>query len=375
VRFTPVLCRRSALALCLSLPFAPFAATARAEIKIGFSAPLSGPLTAVGQQLRAGAEQAVRDINAKGGVLGQKLVLVVEDDGALPNQAVSVANKLTTQGVVAVIGHLQSSTTLPAAKIYGDEGIITITPTATAPEVTESANGLVFRTCGRDDQQGAAAVAYLAQTYVGKRIAVLHDQTTYGKGLADVTKKGLEAKGFTPVLYAAITPGERDYSATVTKLKAEQADLVYYGGYYSDAAQLLRQMRDGGLNAALMTGDTLATDDFWALAGPVAGEGALMTFSADARSIPAAKQAMANFRAAGYEPGSFPLYAYAAVELWAKGAEAAGSAIGEKVAKALRQRSYETAIGTLAYDAKGDRVQADYVVYRWSRGSYSRVEP
>ncbi|WP_029014356.1 branched-chain amino acid ABC transporter substrate-binding protein [Niveispirillum irakense] len=343
-----------------------------ADIKVGFAAPLSGPLAAVGEQLRTGTQQALADINAKGGVLGEKLVLVTEDDGGLPAQAVSVANKLVTQDVAVVIGHLQTGTTLPAAKIYGDEGILTITPTATAPEVTEDGGDLMFRTCGRDDQQGPVAAAYIARHLKDKRIALLQDQTTYGKGLADATKQALNAAGIQEVLYTSLKGGERDYTALVTRLKAERAEVVYFGGYYSDAAQFVRQMREAGLDSIFISGDTLASDDYMALAGP-AGEGTLMSFSADARTLPAAATVLEGFQARGEKPGAYTLYAYAALQVWAQAAEKAGSSDGAKVARALRDRRYDSVIGPLSFDEKGDRRDTDYVIYRWAGGKYSTV--
>jgi branched-chain amino acid transport system substrate-binding protein len=360
------------VAFVLPLLMAVAAFPAAAEIKVGFAAPLSGPLAAVGDQLRQGTSQAIADINAKGGVLGEKLVLVAEDDGGLPTQAVAVANKLVIQNVSVVIGHLQSGTTIPAAKVYGDEGIITITPTATSPEVTEQAGGLIFRTCGRDDQQGPVAAAYIAKHFKDKRVVLLHDQATYGKGQADATKAALNALGVQEVLYTSLTSGERDYTALVTRVKAAQADVVYYGGYYSDAAQLVRQMRAAGVAAAFVSGDTLASDDYLALSGP-AGEGTLMTFSADARTLPSAKAVLDGFAARKQEPGAYTLYAYAAVQVWAQAVAKVGVTSGEKVAKALREGEHETVIGRLSFDTKGDRTNTDYVMYQWKGGKYAPI--
>ncbi|WP_114391595.1 branched-chain amino acid ABC transporter substrate-binding protein [Oleisolibacter albus] len=345
---------------------------ALAEIRIGLAVPLSGQFAAVGDQLRRGTEQAVADLNAKGGVLGEKLVLVVADDGGVPTQAVSVANRLATDGVVLVVGHLQSGTTIPAAKVYEEEGIVVITPTATAPDVTEGGQEMVFRTCGRDDQQGAVAGPWLAGNFKGKRVAVINDQTTYGKGLADATTAAMKARDLTPVYEGTLTAGEKDFTALVTALKAAEVEAVYYGGYYPEAALLVRQARDQGLKAQFVSGDTLASGEFWSIAGDK-GEGMAMTFSADARTLPAAQAALASLRANGPEPGAYTLYAYAAVQVWAGAAEKAGSSDGLKVAKALRQGQVPTAIGPLGFDAKGDRTSTDYVMYRWSKGSYAPI--
>lgn len=362
--------RTSPLILVAAMTALAVAAPARADIRIGIAAPLTGQLAAVGEQLRLGTEQAAADINARGGVQGQKLVVTVADDGGVPAQAVAVANRLVTEGVVMVVGHLQSGTTIPASQIYADEGVVVITPTATSPAVTEGKLDLVFRTCGRDDQQGGIAGAWLAKTYAGKRVGVIHDQTTYGKGLADATVAAMAAKGLKPAFTGTLAVGERDFTALVTSLKAASVDAVYFGGLYNEAALLVRQSREAGLQAQFVSGDALASDEFWAIAGP-AGEGLVMTFSADARNAPAAQPVLQAFRARGIEPGAYILYAYAAVQVWAQAAEKAKSAQGPKVAAALRNGSYATAIGPIAYDAKGDRTSTDYVMYRWSKGKFA----
>jgi branched-chain amino acid transport system substrate-binding protein len=365
--------RRSAFLLALtgSLLGTP----ALAEIKVGLAAPLSGQLAAVGQQLRRGTEQAVADLNAKGGVLGQQISLTVVDDGGLPAQAVAVANRLATDRVSLVVGHLQTGTTVPATQqVYEEEGIVTITPTATSPEVTDRGLELIFRTCGRDDQQGAIAADWLVKHYAGRRVAVIHDQTTYGKGLADATKTAINSKGLKEVLYSSLSVGERDFSALVTRLKAANVDAVYFGGLYNEAGLLVRQSREAGLTAQFVSGDTLASEEFWAIAGAT-GNGLVMTFSADARQSPAAKDAVARFRAKGEEPGAYTLYAYAAVEAWAHGATVAKTTDGRKVAAAMRSGPNPTVIGPLSFDAKGDRTSTDYILYRWNDGKYAPVQP
>lgn len=362
--------RRIALSLLAAGLLAGLAGPAAADIRIGFAAPLTGQLAAVGEQLRLGTDQAVADINAAGGVLGRPLVVSVADDGGVPAQAVAVANRLVTEGVVMVVGHLQSGTTIPASQVYGDEGVVVITPTATSPAVTEGGTDLVFRTCGRDDQQGDVAGAWLAANFAGKRVAVIHDQTTYGQGLADATVAAMAAKGLAPVFTGTLAVGERDFTALVTSLRAASVDAVYFGGLYTEAALLVRQSREAGLQAQFVSGDTLASEEFWTIAGP-AGEGLVMTFSADARNAAAARPVLERFRARGVEPGAYTLYAYAAVQVWAQAAAKAGSAQGPKVAAALRDGEYATAIGPIAYDAKGDRTRTDYVMYRWSNGTFA----
>ncbi|HYE50150.1 MAG TPA: branched-chain amino acid ABC transporter substrate-binding protein [Azospirillaceae bacterium] len=359
--------RQFLLAAAVSLALAP---SAHADIKVGFAAPLTGPVASVGEHLRRGAEQAVADINARGGVLGEKLTLVVADDAGVPAQAVAVANWLVRDGVRMVVGHLQTGTTIPASQVYADEGVVVITPTATSPDVTAGGLETVFRTCGRDDQQGAVAGAWLAERYRGRKVAIVHDQTTYGKGIADAVKAAMNAGGLQEAVYTALTSGERDFSALVTRLKAAEVEAVFFGGIYSDAGLLVRQARGAGLAAQFLSGDTLASDEFWAIAGDT-GEGLMMTYSADVKNSAAAADLVARFRAAGYDPASYALYSYAALQVWAQAAEKAGTADGLKVAAALRGAEYPTVIGPLAYDARGDRTRADYVLYRWSNGRFA----
>ena len=194
------------------------AAPASAQIKIGVAGPITGSLASFGKQLTAGAEQAVADINAKGGVLGQQLVLEEGDDACDPKQAVSVANKFAGEGIKFVAGHFCSSSSIPASKVYTEEGILQITPASTNPAFTEGGSWNTFRTCGRDDQQGQFAGPYIAKEFKDRKIAILHDNSTYGKGIADLTKKYMNAAGKQEVLYQAIVPGERDYTALVSRL-------------------------------------------------------------------------------------------------------------------------------------------------------------
>ena len=192
--------------LAAVLAFAP----AQAQIKIGAAGPMTGNYASFGKQLKDGAEMAIADINAAGGVLGQKLALEIGDDACDPKQANSVAQGFASKKVVFVAGHFCSSSSIPASKVYAEEGILQITPASTNPKFTDEGSWNTFRTCGRDDQQGAVAGAYLAKEYGTRKIAILHDNTAYGKGLADETKKAMNKAGKQEALYAAYVPGEKD---------------------------------------------------------------------------------------------------------------------------------------------------------------------
>jgi branched-chain amino acid transport system substrate-binding protein len=346
---------------------------ARADIAIAVAGPMTGPYAVFGAQMKAGAEQAVTDINAAGGVLGQKLVLEVGDDACDPKQAVAVANQLAGKKVVFVAGHFCSGSSIPASDVYHEEGMLQISPASTNPQLTEAGKWNVFRTCGRDDQQGAVAGNYIADKLANKKVAIVHDKQAYSKGLADETKKQLNKRGVTEVMYETITPGEKDYSALVSKLKQAGVEIIYYGGYHTEAGLIVRQMRDQGMTTVLISGDALVTDEYWSITGPL-GEGTLMTFSPDPRKNPIAKPLVATFRAKGIEPEGYTLYTYGAIQAWKQAAEKVGSTDGKKIAAALKAGKFETVLGPIGFDAKGDVTAPGYVFYVWKDGKYDYVQ-
>lgn len=342
---------------------------AHADIRIAAAGPMTGQYAAFGEQIRRGAELAVADINAKGGVLGQKLILEVGDDACDPKQAVAVANQLANKKVVFVDGHYCSGSSIPASDVYNEEGLLQITPASTNPQLTERGLKNVFRICGRDDQQGLIAGEYIAKHFGNVNVAILHDKTAYGKGLADETKKTLHRLGKKETLYEAYTAGERDYSALVSKLKSANIGLIYVGGYHTEAGLIIRQARQQGLKATLMSGDALLTDEFWAITG-AAGEGTLMTFSPDPARNPIAKPIVDKFLKQGYKPEGYTLYSYAAVQAWAQAAQRAGSPKSDAVARVLKAERFDTVLGTVGFDGKGDVKAPGYVVYVWKNGKY-----
>jgi branched-chain amino acid transport system substrate-binding protein len=346
---------------------------AAAETRIGLGAPLTGPDAVFGAELRNGVEQAVTDINAKGGILGQHLVLSTGDDGSDPKKGIAVANAFAAKKIRFVVGHFNSTVTLAASEIYADHGILDITPTSVNPQVTERGLDLVFRTCGRDDQQAAVAAKFLA-SQKNNPVAILHDRTTYGKDLADKTRSALLDLGVKDVLYDGVDKGEKDYSGIVARIKASGAEYVYWGGDASDAGLLVRQMRAQGVGAVLVGGDALASDDFSA-AGGDAAERALMTLPPDPRNEPEAANVVKHFRARGIDPETYTLYAYAAVEVIDQAAIAAGSADPAAMAKLMHSGlPFKTVLGTLSFDAKGDRIEPDYVLFEWKKQPNGRIE-
>ena len=345
------------------------AASANADILIATAGPMTGQYASFGAQMQAGAEQAVEDINAAGGVLGEDLGLAVGDDACDPKQAVAIANQFVNDGVVFVAGHFCSGSSIPASQVYDEEGILQISPASTNPALTDEGGPGVYRVCGRDDQQGLVAGGFMADNFGDMNIAIVHDKTAYGKGLADETRAALNNAGVTESLYEAYTAGEKDYSALVSKLKAEDIDVLYVGGYHTEAGLMVRQMREQGMDTVLMSGDALVTDEYWSITGD-AGEGTLMTFSPDPRKNPAAADIVEAFRAKGIEPEGYVLYTYAAIQAWAQAVEAAGTTDFDAVIEALNAGTFDTVLGEIGFDEKGDVTAPGYVMYEWKDGVY-----
>jgi branched-chain amino acid transport system substrate-binding protein len=359
--------------IALSFAAALSATTAWADIQIAVAGPITGQYASFGEQLQRGAEMAVKDINAAGGVLGEQLVLNIGDDACDPKQAVAVANQMASKGVVFMAGHFCSSSSIPASKVYEEEGILQISPASTNPKYTDEGGWNTHRVCGRDDAQGKVAGALLASKYAGKNVAVLHDKTAYGKGLADETKKAMNANGLAEAMYEAYTPGEKDYTALVSKMKDGNIDAVYVGGYHTEAGLILRQMREQGMKAQLVSGDALVTDEYWSITGEV-GEGTIMTFAPDPQKFPAAKAVVDAFKAENYNPEGYTLYTYAAIQAWAQAATAAATIDPQTVSKQLRSgMELDTVLGKLKLDSKGDVIDAVYVWYVWHDGKYAET--
>lgn len=359
--------------LLASAAMLAFGATAaHADITIATAGPMTGQYASFGAQMKAGAEKAVEDINAAGGVLGQPLSLVVGDDACDPKQAVAVANQMVSEGVTFMAGHFCSGSSIPASQVYTEEGILQISPASTNPALTDDGGDNVFRVCGRDDQQGKIAADYLAENFADSNISILHDKTAYGKGLADATRDELNNLGVIETLYEAYTAGESDYSALVTKLNSEDIDVVYVGGYHTEAGLIARQMREQGMATQLISGDALVTDEFWSITG-AAGEGTLMTFGPDPRNFAEAAEVVADFEEAGIDPEGYTLYTYAAIQVFQQAAEAAGSTDLDAVAAALKDGTFQTVLGELTFDNKGDVEQPAYVWYQWSEGTYTEM--
>jgi branched-chain amino acid transport system substrate-binding protein len=340
---------------------------AQAQMSLAVTGPITGANASFGAQLTNGVHQAVDDINAKGGILGQKITVEEGDDASDPKQGVSVANKFVGDGVKFVVGPFNSGVTIPASDVYADNGVLMITPSATNPQVTDRKLWDVFRTCGRDDQQGKVWADLALGKLKDKKIAIVHDKTPYGQGLAEAAKRFMNAGGKKEVLFEGVNVGEKDYSAIVSKIKESGADYLMWGGLHTEGGLIVRQMRDQGMKTVMISGDGITDNEFASIGGPGV-EGTLMTFGPDPRNNPAAKAVVAEIRAKGFEPEGYTLYSYAAVQIMQQAAEKAKSLDPHKVADVMHSgMTFHTVIGDIAYDKKGDRTSVDYVWYVWKK--------
>jgi branched-chain amino acid transport system substrate-binding protein len=337
---------------------------------------MTGPIAWFGEQYQRAAGLAVADLNAQGGVLGESVWLIVGDDFCDPDQAVAFARKLVSDGVVFVAGHFCSHSSIAAAKIYEEAQILQIAPGSASAKLTEEGGPNVFRVCGRDDRQGAKVADYLADRWAGKKIAVLNDGTTWGAGVADGVRRRLRERSVPVAVDETFAPGEADYSALVSQLQAAGVDVFFPGGLHRETGLIFRQAHDQGYDLGLVSSSSSATGDFPMIAGP-AVEGTVMAAAADMRGSPQAADVVARFRAQGYEPLGYTLYVYAAVQVWAQAAAAAGSLDLGAVVAAMHSRQFDTVLGPIGFDEKGDVTGFEpWQWYVWQAdGSFLPLEP
>jgi branched-chain amino acid transport system substrate-binding protein len=344
-----------------------------ADVAIGFANPLSGPYAASGGRNQAAVALAVEDLNARGGVFGQRVRLIGADDACGLEQAVTAARRLVDAGVRFVVGHMCSHSSLMAAGIYEAFDILMISPDSTHPRLTEEGRRNVFRLVGRDDRQGTLAGDFLARHYRGKNIAIVHDSTVYGEGLAVQTRLRLRQLGVVEALYAAYPPGRQDYDALVARLRCRAIDVLYVGGYGPDAGAIVRGARAGGDDVQLVGGDAIGGEEFWAAAGK-AGEGTIFSARPTIRRHADTAALRTALRVRGRGPGAGGIGAYAAVEVWAQAVERAGTLDLALVADELRRGRFHTVLGRVAFDDKGDLRGAGWEMQSWSDGDYGPLD-
>lgn len=370
IRFTPV-----AAALGLTAGIFLSSGAAAATIKIAIAGPFTGALTQYGTMVKEGVDTAVEQINAAGGVLGKQLETVVIDDACEPKQGPVVANRVINDKIHYVVGHVCSGATIAATNIYNSEGVLMITPSATAPAVTDGKNyDTIFRTIGRDDQQGPAAAKYIEEVVKPKEVAILHDKQSYGQGIASAVRDHLEKAGVKVVLFEGINAGDSDYSAVITKLKASGTDFVYYGGYHPEMGLLLRQGAEQGLKVKFMGPEGVGNPDINAIAGDSV-EGMLVTLPADFTKDASNAAIVKAFTDKNRDPGgAFQLTAYSATKALADGIKGAGVDDPVKVADYLHNHSVETPIGKISWNKQGDLNDFKFDVFTWHKDGTKTVD-
>ncbi len=356
------------------------------KIKIGVAGPLTGEQGKAGQDILHGVQLAVSECNAKGGVLGRRVVIVAGDDRASDKEAAAIAATLCNQGVVGVIGHYNSHCSIAASQIYHQRNIPQISPASTNPRFTEQGYPNIFRICGRDDQQGQVAAEYALKTLGVKKVAILHDGTTYGQGLAEEFKKSLPtasgdrkkeppvtvvAETQIPLMREGIVP---DYGSYLDPLLSLQPDLIYFGGNYPEAAVLVRQIKDRKIAAKFLAGDAIANSVFLKVGG-IAAEGIYFTFGPAVEDLPQAGHFYGSFKARYGELGPFSIYAYDAANVLLEAIRRAGTTAGDSLAKMLHTETFSGALGEIRFDAKGDIANAPYVVWTVKGGEFMSLKP
>ncbi len=351
--------------------FAGCAKKEEANVKIGIAAPMTGSQAKMGKDFQSGAELAVAEWNQRGGVLGKKIEIVQGDDQADPKQAVSVANKLVNDGVAGVVGHFNSSCSIPASDVYNRASVPMISPGSTNPQLTERGYPGVFRVCGRDDQQGGVAARFVLEQLKLKKVAVLHDKTTYGQGLADEFKRKLGDK-VEVVYYGGIIQGDKDFKAVLTDIKTKAPQLIFFGGIYNEGGQIAKQAKEIGLDAPMMSGDGVFDPLYLQIAGDAA-EGTFLTFSPDPEKMPSSKAFIERYKAKYGEPGPYSIYAYDAMNIMAAAISAANSTDGKAIIAKLHGMTFDGAMGKIKFDPKGDVTAPPYVVWVVKGGKFQEL--
>lgn len=334
-------------------------------VKIGIAGPITGPVAQYGEMVSSGAKMAIEQINSSGGVLGKSIEAVLYDDACDPKQAVAVANRVVNDGVKFVIGHVCSSSTQPASDVYEDENIVMISAASTAPGITSRGYQMVFRTIGTDSMQAPVAVSFIADKLKPKTVAVVHDKQQYGEGIATAVMKGLQAKGMKVSLFEGINAGDRDYSSLIAKLKQADVDFVYYGGYHPELGLILRQASEKGLKARFMGPEGVGNSEISAIAGS-ASKNLLVTLPKLFDEDPENKTLAESFKARNQDPsGAYVLPGYSAVQVISQAITKTGSTDPKVVAAAMHAGMFNTPIGNIGFDSKGDLTNFEFVIYQW----------
>lgn len=361
--------------IILFLLIFPFQAVGQ-PVRLGVAVVRTGELASYGISALRGVQMAVEEINAAGGIHKSPVELLVEDDMCLPKEALIAASRLMEKKVHAVIGHTCSGATFAALEIYKDAGILTISPSATNPDLTQSENyPNFFRTIASDDTQALVQIEFIINRLGLRRVAIIHDKSVYGKGLAEYARQILEKTDKNKIaMYEGVRTGTMNATQTVGKIKRSKADVVIYGGYHPGASKIVQQMRFEQMDTVFISGDGVKDDAFIASCGKAA-EGVYATAPQDMSAIPMAVTVTNRYRALyGEEPGPFFLNAYAAVLVLANAMKDADSLELDAVARVLRSRTVETPIGRIGFDNRGDATGTGFSVFQVRNGVFVELK-
>jgi branched-chain amino acid transport system substrate-binding protein len=365
--------------LVLTIPLflcCPTAQAAGDTIRLGVAGAHSGDLASYGIPSIKAAELVVKNVNAKGGVLGKQVELVVEDDQCKTEVAVNVATKMLTEDVDVILGHICSGPCKASLGIYATKGLILMSPSATNTDLTKSGqHNNFFRTIAPDDAQAKTQIDFCLDVLKAKSIAIVHDKGDYGKGLAEFAKTFLEKDDRGElVLFEGITPGAVDYSAVINKVKRSKAEVLLYGGFHPEASKIVQQMRRKNMKTIFISDDGVKDITFIKVAGKYA-EGVYATGPVDTTKNPMAIAAIEEHRAAyGEDPGAFFLNAYAASIAMLEGIQIAGSTEFDALSKTLRTHYFETPLGKISFDERGDAIGVGFSVFQVKDGQYVEVK-
>lgn len=348
---------------------------ALADILIGAAAPLSGSNAVLGEQLRRGVQAAVDDINATGGINGEKLAVQFADDGCDPRKAIDVATGFVSAGVRAVIGHYCSGASIPASRVYQKASVLQISPASTNAKYTDDGGWNVIRLVPRDDAQAVAAAALVRDKFASQKIAVVSDQAPAFAALAAKFTAELQKQGISPVLQQSFKAGTKDFAPLARQVAQSGAGVVYLAGSYVEGGLIAQALRAAGAQAQIVSGDTLVSEDYGNQAKDAAS-GTLSTFTFDPRNFPNAQGLVQRLRNKDQNPEGFTLYAYAAVQALAAAAEATGTLDSTRLAEWLRGGNrFDTVVGPVSFDARGDLANPSIAWFKWIDGRSVEVDP
>lgn len=347
------------------------------SVTIAVAAPLSGDDKDEGESIVKAVTLCVDEWNSKGGLFGKPIELITKDDKDNPETALRVANELCRKKVTAVIGHYISSCTLAARDKYFENRILMITPSSTNPAITDGIYPTIFRVCGRDDAQGITAANYIFKTIKDAKVALLHDESRYGKDLADRFLSEFSSLSKSEsVLYKHFDRSIVDFTQIAKEIKEKEPNVIYFGGVFTQGAELLKAVRREGSNAIFVSGDGCYHPLFIEKATPQMAEGSIVTFANDPEATPLGKEFKTKYKAKfGSDPKPYAIYAYAAAEVALKAISKANTKDSIAISKVIHSEEFETPIGKLKFDKKGDVESSVWSVWKVEGGKFVPAPP